>query len=453
MGQRAMVHPTAFRSIEWSLKDSNRTLLPKLQTIIFVENGEHSGWILSPFISPSITSINLKLQQTNKTDEDRLGIKTAMQSIASRCPSLRDLVLTYNQREPPVMLIPSFERIVSSIQGITSIDISAFHVFTKTFIQLTSLPNLQTLAFNVDHLSNIPHGARFLHMRSCTLQGQYFHGKLPSIIDAISNHHLVSLYINFEKCLSPEDIRNVLLQLLPLQLTLTDIQFYWNWDPNHDWDFSSFNGNYIDQNTLAPLLEFQKLEKFQTNIFASFDRIDDHFIGRLASSCQNMKIFDLGTRSVKPRTQISLEGLVSLARSCKGLVEIGMYFSTRGIQDFCLDILQENRTTAVLAVANSIIRTNTDIQPLANFLKILFPNLEDIVYEQDIYEEDDREDDDDGESDGDDEGVPQCRTGGVIIYPQHRWNLVMDAIKDSRNHFSEFMQQKITCSLNKAENI
>lgn len=161
-GSETVVDPEVIRVIERAFRNKNRTLslLPRLRTIVFIERGQRSGWLLSSFLSPSITSIHLTIQHANIADQARLGMRTAMESIASRCPSLRDLTLDYNSHERPQIFLSSFGRIISAIQGVNSVDISGFLIHTDLFAEMTSLRNLQDLSFNVDYLSEIPPNSR-----------------------------------------------------------------------------------------------------------------------------------------------------------------------------------------------------------------------------------------------------------------------------------------------------
>lgn len=434
-GPGTLVDPEVIRVIERAFRDNNRTLslLPRLRTIIFIERGQQSGWLLSSFLSPSITSIHLTIQQTNNADQARLGMRTAMESIASRCPSLRDLTLDYNSHERPQIFLSSFGRIISAIQGVNSVDISGFLIHTDLFAEMTSLRNLQDLSFSIDHLSEIPPNTHFPSITRCTIRGQRSRHKLPFVIKAISTSFLTSISMAFEECLLPITIYNTLVQLLPLRSNMTCIEFFWARDPELDSGFSSFNDEYIDQNTIGPLLEFRNLETFRTNIFASFKRIDDHFIKQIASSCPNLKIFDLGTAALTPKSKVTFQGLVSLATSCGRLEFIGMYFSTKGVGDFSLETIPGNISTTHLGVGNSPISTR-DVRRLAELMKILFPKLEGIIYEDNMYEE--------NSSDEDEESVlddGQVMTGGVLPNTNFdRWMLVMDLIKASGNHHAMF---------------
>lgn len=233
----------------------------------------------------------------------------------------------------------------------------------------------------------------------------------------------------FEECMSPSTIYNTLVQLLPLRFNLTCIEFLWTVDPELDNGFLWYNDEYIDQNTVGPLLEFRNLETFRTNIFASFERIDDHFIKRIASSCPNLKIFDLTATALKPKSKVTLQGLISLATLCGRLEFIGMYFSTKGVKDLSLETIPGNISTTHVGVGNSPISTR-DVRGLAELMKILFPKLEEIIYEDNMYE--------DNSSDEDEESVlddGQVMTGGVSPNANFgRWMLVMDLIKGPGNH-------------------
>jgi hypothetical protein len=109
--------------------------------------------------------------------------------------------------------------------------------------------------------------------------------------------------------------------------------------------------------------------------------MDDLFIHRLATSCPNLTRLDLGSDGVVSLpTRVTLEGLITLAKHCRRLQNVGLFVGCSDIQYWYERISQNNPETTHLSVGCSTVDVD-DIDIMAKFLSKLFPVLKDICYQ------------------------------------------------------------------------
>lgn len=383
-----VVDSTVLHALQWAVNDRNPSvpLLPRLRSLTFVEGGPHFGWTLSSFLAQSIVSLYLSIELENDRDQDRVGIMCILESLPIRCPSLRHLALIHHSHTPPASFIASFEISIPKMISLQSLDLSYFHIDRKQFLNLINLPQLHVLVLNIDMLDNIPYGTPGLPcIHKLELHGHTFQVKHLCIIDCIKTMHLNfnSLCITTQESMSSDIVGDLLASLRPMG-NMKHILLLWSGGPQPASTTLSDSHDHIRPDTLSPLLGFPLLDTFRTNISASFEDIDDVFIGQIAAACPVLRIFDLATQGLNHTTKVTLHGLIQLCSSCYKLESLGLYFNIDGIHDLDLGSLPHISSTTNLAVGYTSIVRKDDVKPLADFICTLFPKLRRITFKVDM---------------------------------------------------------------------
>jgi hypothetical protein len=157
-----------------------------------------------------------------------------------------------------------------------------------------------------------------------------------------------------------------------------------------DWGFFPENGDdptnqhQITASTLAPLLCFANIEIFRLNVDASFRDLDDVFIQQLATSCPKLLCLDLGSQSyIWSPTKVTLAGLVTLAKHCKYIQEVALFFDCSDIQWWYEQNIESNPRTTCISVGCSKVDIH-DIVITAKFLSKIFPSLKYIRHQKQL---------------------------------------------------------------------
>lgn len=390
--------PSVYTMIEWALRDRQQSapLLPRLQSITIIMDRDHPGWILSPFLHPTITSIDMYIHAESYAPI--IDIQHVLQSLSPRCPHLQNVELAYDGRRPPVELYPSLELTFTGNGHITSLHLCDFVISTDVFIAISTIPGLRSLEFNITSC-DIPPSARFSSITKCKITGSKSQHKLHSLIDTMMTPHFASLHIALHDSLRPQTIYDILKQLLPLRFTIKELDFFWDVDGNAPLTAFTRTGyvtyedaymllmmqdDIIDENTLAPLSEFANIEVFRINVSSRFSCIDDHFIFMIASHCHRLKVLELGIRSPRQKSQVTLHGIICLVNGCRELEWLGIYFSPGDLHDRGMIVLHGNRDIKQLALGSSIIEKAQDVQTVTRLFKILFPGLTGLTWDTSI---------------------------------------------------------------------
>lgn len=147
----------------------------------------------------------------------------------------------------------------------------------------------------------------------------------------------------------------------------------------------------IDENTLAPLSEFENIEVFRTNISSRFSRIDDHFIVQIASHCHRLKVLELGIRSPRQKSQVTSHGIICLVHGCRELEWLGIYFNPGDVHDRNLNVLHGNSDIKHVALGLSVIEAR-DVRMVTHLFQRLFPGLAGLTWDTSITGWDEDED-------------------------------------------------------------
>lgn len=413
---RVLVDPSVVEAIHWALnvKDSSLQFLPKLRTLSFEERAAQNASTLFQLLSRSIRSLQITFELTNFLDVYKLGMRSVLESLPFKCPSLCHLSLCYHRDITPDALIKSFDISIPSIKSLTCLRLSNFQIRPQQFITLTNLPELYVVEFSIDSLKCIPPGTLLHSVRECRLWGQALHSEHLCIIDSITTRQLVSISIDTKESMSSEIVQDVLTRLR--STNLRRISLLWS-GPQYASATLSSSVDHIRPDMLLPLLGFHLLEIFEINISASFEYIDDDFIGQIATSCSNLETFDLATKGLNHKTKVTLKGLVDLCRLCRNLKTLGLYFDIEGIENWSVASPPQNTSITHLAVGFTMIPQTSHIQMLADFIIALLPKLKHVSFGVDVW--------------GDYSGIDDFRNE-----PYLRWNDVIDIIR-GRSHYYE----------------
>jgi len=412
------IDPAVFSAIDRAIADRMHPhpLFPKVHAIIFHESDLTTAWHLMSLMTATITSLEINIEQIQDIDGRLLGMQTVLASMQTRCPSLNDFTVAYNRSNAMDELLPHFTHGLLGMQALTHLDISAFLIYTPTLIEISSIPHLKRLSFNVNGLNmhDIPSNIHFPTLFKCSIYGEQKFAALE-FIRALTTSSFIQLDIFLDLPFTPDDIHQILPSLLPCQFTIKHINIQWWLDPDRGINLD--DSDYISGITLAPLLEFSHLENFELSTLSSFHGIDDTFISKLALSCPNLVHLDLGSRGVVNfPMNTTLASLVMLANHCRLLQNIGLYFDCCTIQSWITKDIQCNNATTHLSVGCSTIQTS-DINTMAKFLSRLFPNLTRIDFRRNSNDADS----DDESSDANSEQV------------HRRWDLVFTKVKSYRD--------------------
>ena len=72
-------------------------LFPKVHTIIFHESNLTTAWHLMSLMTATITSLEINIEQIQDIDGGLLEMQTVLASMQTRCPSLNNFTVAYNQ--------------------------------------------------------------------------------------------------------------------------------------------------------------------------------------------------------------------------------------------------------------------------------------------------------------------------------------------------------------------
>lgn len=373
MAGQYQVDPTAIVAVQNVMGSS--PFLPVLQTIRY-GSGSNPG--LGTFLTKTITTLLFF--------EPRAYIKSFMVALQnSACPSLKHLYIGYNPMTKPKRDIPFFNVALSACRGLTSLQMPHLPIPANVFVEISLLPKLEDIRFNLAALEKLPSECRFQCLKTCQIQGETF-GKDLSVIDTIATNNLLSLTIDTDDPLTSQILHYTLRRLLPSRLSLRQFIVDWSWNEEvTEWGDLDHNYNYIDAMTLGPLLEFPNIQTFEITLLGPLE-INDLFLQQLALSCPTLQRLDLGSQSPKQwRSKVTFEGLVHLAQLCMELKEVGMQFCVESIPD--LDDFPGNNNTTDLSVGCSPFDCRLQ-SAVACALKVLFPRLQRISVDGQLAEED-----------------------------------------------------------------
>ena len=415
------IDPAVFSAIDHAIADQMHPhpLFPKVHAIIFHESHLTTAWHLMSLMTATITSLEINIEQTQDIDGGSLGMQTVLASMQTRCPSLNNFKIACNQSNAMDELLSHFTHGLLGMQALTHLDISAFLIYTPTLIEISSIPHLKHLSFNVNGLNmhDIPSNIHFPTLFECNIYGKQKNTALE-FIKALTTSSFIQLDIFFDLPFTPDDIHQILTSLLPCQFTIKHINIQWWLDP--DRGITLDDSDYISGITLAPLLEFSHLKNVELNTLSSLHGIDDTFISKLALSCPNLVHLDLGSRgAVNFPMDTTLASLVILANHCRLLQNIGLYFDCCTIQSWVTKDLQCNNAITQLSVGCSTIQTS-NINTMANFLSKLFPNLTRIDFRWNS-----------NDVDSDDDAIASSSENSQQVH--HCWDLVLTRVKSYRD--------------------
>jgi len=330
------IDPAVFSAMDRAIADRMlpHPLFPKVHTIIFHESDLTTAWHLMSLMTTTITSLEINIEQARYTDGGLLGMQTVLASLQTRCPLLDTFKIAHNRSNAMDELLSHFTLGLLGMQALTCLDISAFLIYTSTLIEISSIPHLKHLSFNVNGLNmhNIPTNLHFPTLFECNIYGKQKDAALE-FVKALTTSSFIRLDIFFDLPFAPDDIHQILASLLACQFTMKHINIRWLLDP--DGGIKLDDSDYISGITLAPLLEFSHLENFELNTLSSLRGIDDAFISKLASSCPNLVHLDFGSQgAVNLPMGTTLASLVTLANRCRLLQCIGLYFDCCTIQSW-----------------------------------------------------------------------------------------------------------------------
>lgn len=377
------VHSSVFTAIEHAISDGMhpKPFLPRLRTIIFNETLQSPSWCLLSLMTATVTSLDIHIILAPEILGAHLGMQTVLASLHNKCPLLCDLTVTSNQSSMGDFL-PHLGTGLLGMQNLTILRVSDFPLSKSTLFEISNIPHLKQLSFNIDglNINDIPSNFTFPALTRCIIRGN---NKDTAVVfmKAFTSPSFADLDVIVDTSFTSYDIHEILTHLLHFHLTIKHIRFSWLLDPDRDGASISHNNDNINPLILAPLLEFSRLESFKINVLPSLKEINDAFIHQLALSCPLLQQLDLGSSGVVcVPTQTTLAGLVSLASNCRQLSSVGLYFDCSDMQSWYTRLTQSNNNTACLFVGCSTIN-NSDIDITAEFLLKLFPNLTTIHYQ------------------------------------------------------------------------
>lgn len=122
------IDPAVFSAIDRAIADRMHPHLhfTKVHAIIFHQINLTTAWHLMSLMITTITSLEINIEQIQDIDGGLLGMQIVLASMQTRCPSLNDFTVAYNQSNAMDELLPHFTHGLLGMQALTHLDISAF---------------------------------------------------------------------------------------------------------------------------------------------------------------------------------------------------------------------------------------------------------------------------------------------------------------------------------------
>ncbi|KIM89150.1 hypothetical protein PILCRDRAFT_813064 [Piloderma croceum F 1598] len=365
-GTEYLRHKTTTRSLDEisidvraldTMSPSGVPLLCNLRQLAFSDDPE-SMKVARFLLAPTIRTIHLDFVSDIFTDSDAT---TFLAILKNKCPFLGHLEFC----GIPDELCPTVSQFICGWENLQTLWGNQSPIVTdETFIHLASLPTLSKLKLNLGYNSlplALP-SQSFAGLRDLDLC-TYNIEVITDLLKSSHRHHLLplrSLALRFHSPISvqPVELTHVIHDHCA-HPCLTRLVLH---------DASHIPCSSFDSYMLRPLFAFTKL--VIVDIFYDLHRIDDTLLGEMAKAWPQLERLTLGNNMEINGTNMTLAGLVPLARYCPKLEATWLPFDASNIERPGRKF--RNRQLTKLGIGYSNIK---DAMAVAEFLSDIFPNL------------------------------------------------------------------------------
>lgn len=348
----------------------NEPLFPNLKTLRLWGTTVEFVPFIPLFLSPGIITINIGFILFS--NPPKVMVASVLTTLATLCPSLRDVNLHRLPRDPMITAAVSEILVASNRNALQSFEVDSplvgvarevvyklpnlrkLSVVLERNISLPSvaLPNLTSLTLKYDHNSD---WSRWLH--GATL------GKLKTIHFEPRSEQIGDLLEEFERVALATSIQN----------TLSEFSIYTlcSWSPNY-----------------SSLLLFTHLTHLRIG-FSCDDgcpsTVDDDTIVNLSRAMPKLECLELGDMPCSDPTGVTVKGLVALAHHCLDLHSLRIHFQADSLSTPpVIDEVTTNTGSATLRRSCALVKLEVggiivmeeSVPAVAMTIALIFPRIQ-----------------------------------------------------------------------------